>query len=1040
MIRPQAFPVPFAQGLDQKTDPKQVQIGKFLSLQNSIFQKGGLLQKRNGFGQLASLPNASSTYLTTFNGNLTAIGSSVSALNANTETWVEKGTYQPMEEATLPLIRNSLNQIQSDTAIANNMVCTTYTTQNNGSNQYYYAIADATTGQNIIEPTIIPAISSGTISGSSRVFVVGKYFVIVSPVTILSTVYLQYISTAINTPILSLPQNLCADSYSAITTNPGWDGAVSNDTLVVAYNTTSAGQGVHVTSLTQAQIAANQESSVIHQFTGAAYIANVLSICVDITANPNIFYISFWNSATSNGYTCAVYVGFGSINTQFTPKQIITGVAVTNLASAAQNGVCTVFSEVANNYGYDASIPTHFIDAVTVSNAGVAGIPYIVVRSVGLASKAFIVNGSIFFLSAFQSPFQDTYFLINGTLSVEAAPIVIAKLAYENGGGYVLRGLPSVTVTDSNVAQISYLYKDLIEALNTLDNTQQTTAGGIYSQTGINLVTFTIGTETVSSTEIGNNLNLGGGFGWMYDGYLPVEQNFFLWPDSVEATWSATGGSIHAQPDNTTNTDAYYYQAVYEWSDNQGNIFRSAPSIPVAVTTTGTGTAGSITVDVPTLRLTYKIANPLKVVLYRWSVANPVYYQVTSITAPLLNNTTIDYVTFVDTQADADIIGNSIIYTTGGVVEDVNPPAYSITTLFDTRQWILDAEDRNLFWYSKQIIEGTPVEFSDLFTYYVAPNSGTTSSTGPVTAAFPMDDKLVIWKANAIYYINGSGPDNAGANSTYSPSPIFITSTVGCVSQNSIVFTPSGLQFQSEDGIWQLGRDLSTTYIGAPVEGFNSSGVLSAVNVPATTQIRFTLDTGQHLMYDYYYENWGTFVGIPAISSCIYQGLHTFLNSYGQVYQETPGVYLDGSNPTLLSFVTGWIQLQGISGYQALFELQLLGQYFSPHLLNFQIGYDFGALSEQVLIEPINYTGVYGSDDLYGQTSPYGGPGSLEQWRIQPGQQNCQAFQISVQEVYDPQFGNLAGAGFTMSALTVVLGLTRSYRPLRATDTAGTSN
>ena len=29
----------------------------------------------------------------------------------------------------------------------------------------------------------------------------------------------------------------------------------------------------------------------------------------------------------------------------------------------------------------------------------------------------------------------------------------------------------------------------------------------------------------------------------------------------------------------------YYYQVTYEWQDNQGNQYRSAPSIPVTATT-----------------------------------------------------------------------------------------------------------------------------------------------------------------------------------------------------------------------------------------------------------------------------------------------------------------------------------------------------------------------------------------------------------------------------------------------------------------------
>jgi len=1037
-ITKQSFPINFALGLDTKTDPKQVQIGKFISLENTIFEHGGLLQKRNGFGALASLPDNSSTYLTTFNGNLTTVGNSINAYNANSETWISKGSYQSLELSTLPLIRNSLNQSQADSVVSDGVVCTVYTSVNNATNTYLYAVADAITGQNIIQPSQIPFLSGGSISGSSRVFVVANLFVILSPVTISGITYLQYCYLPIKSLLgssgmsnISSAYNVSSDVYVQLTTNPGWDAVVINNTIVVAYNSTTGGQGVHIATLAQQQIASNNSTTVIYTFTGSAYVANLMSICVDIMTSGGttpIIYGTFYNDSTQTAYTFSVSIAFGSITLVYNPIDISGSTALVNIATAAQNGMCTVFTEVQNSYGYDSAIQSNFINRVIINNTGIViGSVVIAVRGVGIASKAFIVNGEVFLLTAYQSPFQPTYFLINGS-SVQTSPKVVAKIAYENGGGYLTLGLPSVTVT-GNVAQIPYLYKDLIAALNTQNNTQQTTSGGIYAQTGINLASFTIGTTAIASSEIGNNLNIGGGFGWMYDGYLPVEQNFFLWPDSVAVVASSTAGSMGA--------GEYYYQAVYEWSDNQGNIFRSAPSIPVSITLTSAHT--SVTVSIPTLRITYKTANILKIVLYRWSTNQPIYYQVTSITAPYLNSTTSDYVTIPDGNADSSILGNSIIYTTGGVVEDLNPPSYNITTLFDTRQWIVNSEDPNLLWYSKQIIEGTPVEFSDLFTYYIAPNAGTTAATGPITAIFPMDDKLIVFKKDAIYYINGSGPDNTGTNSSYSQ-PLFITATVGCQNQNSIVFMPQGLMFQSEDGIWLLGRDLSTNYIGAPVEKFNGSTVESALNVPGTTQVRFTLNTGEHLLYDYYYSNWGTFTGVPAISSCVYLGLHTILSAQGRVYQETPGVYLDGSNPVLMSFITGHIQLQGISGFERILELQILGQYVSPHLLNFQIGYDYGAFSEQVLITPSNYTGVYGSDDIYGQTSPDGGLGSLEQWRIQPGTQKCQAFQISLQEVYDPSFGVQAGAGFTLSAITCVLGLIRGYRPVRSANTAGTSN
>lgn len=1037
MLQKQAVPINFSQGLDTKTDPKQVTLGKFLSLENSVFTKGGLLQKRNGYDQLMSLPNALSTYLTTFNGNLTAVGSSITAYNISNETWVSRGNTYPLELSTLPLIRNSINQVQCDAAIAlNGLVCTVYSETNNGVTVYKYAVANSVTGQNIIAPVIIP-VSSGVVTGSPRVFVLGVYFIVVFTNVITAVNHLQYIAISTLNPTLVTANADIAASYVPASTL-SWDGLVNNNNLYIAYNTLTGGQSIKVVYLS-----ASLALSAAVTFAGRK--ATVMSLAVD-TAIPSrpVIYVSFYDSVSSTGYTFAVTNNLG---TMFAPVLTIPSGTILNITSAAQNGVATVYYEVANNYGYDSSIPTHYISAVTVTSAGVVGSPYIVVRSVGLASKAFIVSGVEYFLSAFQSPFQNTYFLINGTLSVQAAPIVVAKLAYENGGGYLTLGLPSVTVTGDE-AQMAYLRKDLVEALSTNNNTQQTTTGGIYSQTGINLASFTIGTQNVDTSEIGSNLQLAGGFLWNYDGYLPVENDFFLWPDSVEAVWSAAGGAMAAQPDGATNTNAYYYQATYEWADNQGNVYRSAPSIPVAVTTTGSGTAGSVTLNIPYLRLTYKIANPLKIVIYRWSVAHQTYYQVTSLTAAQINSTTSDYLTYVDTLADASIIGDNIIYTTGGVIENINGPASNIVTLFDNRLWMVDAEDQNLLWFSKQVIEATPVEMSDLLTIYVAPTTAAQGSTGPITALAPMDDKLIIFKENAIYYINGTGPDNTGANNQYSQ-PVFINSTVGCTNQQSIVFMPQGLMFQSDKGIWLLGRDLSTNYVGAPVEQFNASKVQSAVNIPATNQVRFTINTGQTLMYDYYYGQWGTFVNVPAISSCIFQDLHTFLNAEGQIFQETPGLYLDGSNPVLLSFTTSWVQLAGLQGYQRAYWVYLLGTYYSPHKLNMDIAYDYNpSPSQSTLVTPVNQGPNYGSAEMpvYGQLNPYGGggegnsgsPSNIEQGRVFLNKMRCMSFQITLTEIYDPSFGQPSGAGLTLSGLNLVVAVKRGWRTQPAATSYGT--
>lgn len=1055
MLIKQAIDVSFAQGLDTKTDPKRVQVGKFLKLENTVFNKGGLLQKRNGYSKLTNLPDTSYSYLTTFNGNLTALGQNIAAYNTANASWIQKGMLNPLSISTLPIIRNNLNQTACDSVVApNGLVCTVYLESNGSSTVNKYVIADSVTGQNIIAPAIIP-VASGLVSGGMRVFYVGTNFVLVFTNTISASPHLQYVTVNSITPTAVGANTDIAAGYAPATTL-SWDGYVVNNILYVAYNTTAGGQSVKVTLLPNVRLSRAQTPNNTVTFAGrtatmmtvTADVSNPVQTSIGSQTNP-VIYVSFYDSGSSTGYSLAVDK---NLHTLMTPTQIIATGTFLNLASAGQDGAVAIFGEVSNNYPSPGNLPTHYIDALTVTlpatvTTGAVSAPFVMIRSVGLASKAFIVNDIIYFLSAFQSPYQSTYFLINATNCSAVSPDVAAKLAYENGGGYLTHGLPSVTVTNS-VSQIAYLFKDLIQAVNKDTAVPTgTQVAGIFSQTGINLSSFSFGTENLNTSEIGSDLHITGGFLSMYDGYLPVEHNFFVWPDAENSTptanavWSASGGSIVAQPDGSTNTNAYFYQFTYEWSDNQGNAFRSAPSIPVSVTTSGSGTAGSVTLNIPTLRLTMKVANPVKLVVYRWSVGQQIYYQTTSITTPILNDTTVDTITFIDLNSDATILGNNILYTTGGVVEDVNAPASNLLALFDSRLWLVDAEDPNLLWFSKQVIKATPVEMSDLFTIFVPPATSTQGLTGDITAIYPLDDKLIIFKKDAILYINGSGPDNTGANNQYSQS-IFVTSTVGCSNQKSIVLMPQGLMFESDKGIWLLDRGLSSNYIGAAVEDFTlGANVLSAINVPETNQVRFTLDTGVILMYDYYYGQWGVFTGIPAISSCVFQKMHTFINQLGSTFQESAGQYLDGSSPVLMHFLTGPLRLGELQNYQRAYFFYLLGTYISPHKLQVSLSYDYEPTpSQSILISPTNFSTPYGSgasQSPYGQGTPFGGGSDLESWRVFLQKQRCMAFAIEIQEIFDPSFGTAAGAGLTLSGLNIVMAFKKGFRPQIAAESVG---
>lgn len=1074
-------PINFAQGLNTKSDPKQISPGQFLSLTNSVFDKQDLMQKRNGYGQLTSLPDNSSTFVTTFNGNLTAIGDNLRAYSQATSAWVNKGSLLPADLDVLPLYRSTSNQTQCDSVVSpNGLVCTVFidSIPVNGvlTNEYKYVIADSTTGQNIVSPTFLVP-TSGVVAGAPKVFLLGNFFIVVYPVLISAAYHLQYIAVSTTSPShVSSPANITS-AYDQRTLR-SFEGTVSNNNLYLAWNASDGGGAIRATFIDSTL---SQHSTVVI----AGKIGDVVSVAADST-NRNI-YISFYEIIGTQGY---VAVFDASLHVVTASTQVISSGIVLNIASVAQDGNVDLYYEVQNAYSYDSSIATNLINTVSCSQSGSVGSPRTVVRSVGLASKAFTYNGDNYFLAIYSAPvnsvsYQPTYFLIN------SGGQVTVKLAYSNGGNYLTSGLPSANIV-GNVINIPYLVKDQIAAVNKTQGVANTQ--GIYSQTGINLSTITLN-STLNSAEIGANLNLSGGILWAYDGYEPTEQGFFVWPDSVEASAIAdptpTGDTVSGSPDihnlsattnivvgmnvsgtgipansmvisingttitinhNATATNTattltftgnvsaqqYFYQVTYEWSDNQGNVFRSAPSIPVSVTTTSGHS--SIKINIPTLRLTYKIANPVQIVIYRWSVAQQTYYQITSVTDPLLNSRSVDSVTYTDIQSDTGILGNNIIYTTGAVLENIGAPACRSLSLFKSRLFLIDAEDPNLLWFSKQVIPGTPVEMSDLLTYNVAPTAGAQGSTGPNRCLAPLDDKNIVFKRDAIYYFTGTGPDNTGANNDFSE-PVFITSTVGCSNQKSIVFIPAGLMFESDKGIWLLGRDLRTDYIGAPVEALTRGAtVQSAVNVPGTNQVRFTMSSGITLVYDYYYGQWGTFTNVPAISSTLYQNLHTFINSFGQVYQETPGSYLDGTQPVLMGFLTGWLNLAGLQGYERAYFFYLLANYLSPHKLQISIAYDYNpSPTQQTMITPDNFTKPWGGEQLWGSGQSWGGNSNtnVENWRIFLQQQKCTAFQIGLQEFFDPSLGAPAGAGLSISGLDLIIGLKDGKPRLKASRSVG---
>lgn len=1082
-IQKQGIPIPVAAGMDTKTDVRQLEPGIFPVLTNVIYDVDKELNKRNGFGKLSELGAIPNT-LTTFRDSLNAL-TSTALFNYTPDSgtkWNNKGSFISAHLEVQPVVRSATSQSQQDAAVDENGIACVVWLDSDGSSKYQ--IVDNNNGNIVVYGTALP----GDDAGQARAFVLGNYFVITFISTIGGITNLRYIAIPRLQP--NSPGSVRTLSSGIDGLTAAYDGYVYNDSLYVAIATNNTRIKFFFLTDTLTR-------------SSATYIAGRTAAYVSVTADTQTGYIwvTYWDDSNDNLYAAVFDVDRVAIlaSTVLTNNADIVGVT-----SVADNGSLLAFYQVTGTYDY--AIPDQSSDAVTdhvstvaCTDAGAVSGDGVLLRGVGLGSKAFMVGDVTYVLLAYgsNSPYnnnyQPTYFLVTSDGDV------VGRLAASNGGGYAAsQVLPSANIFDTDIL-IAYMFKDLITSVNKGQDSTQ--IAGIYSQTGINIATFSLDPQQVADTEIANNLHITGSMLWMYDGQKPVEHGFHVWPEDVGIVGVSTAGDLTPQQ--------YFYQATYEWTDAQGNIHRSAPSVPVSYTITsapanftgkrtsgsatltevssfsglqvgqpisGTGipastyiaaldsgagtltmsaaatsgtatvttvtptTLSSLNVMVPYCRLTYKTENKIRIVIYRWSTDQQVMYQITSVQDPELNVTTSDALTYTDTQAPDAIIGNQIIYTNGGVVENICAPACSDIALMRSRLFLIDSEDPNLLWYSKQVLSGTPVEMSDLFSIFVSPTLGAQGSTGDCKCIAGMDDKLIIFKKSALYYLTGTGPDNLGNNNDFSE-PQYIISTVGCDNVQSIVFIPQGLMFQSEKGIWLLGRDLSTTYIGAPVDAYNSARVLSAVNLSDNNQVRFTLDSGTVLMYDYYYNRWSVFDGIPGITATLFEGLHTYADEAGNIFQETPGEYLDHTRPVLIGFTTGWLNLAGLQGYQRAYWLLLLGKYITPHKLQVGIAYDYDStIVDQAIVIPDNFAEPFGDDDgNFGDVGPYGGPGDVEDPRIFFSRQRCQAIQITVQELYDPSYGIAAGAGLTLSGLNLVVGAKKTYRPSAAGKSFGTS-
>lgn len=1002
-LQKQNVNIPLAVGIDQKKDQKQLAVGKLNTLENGVFTKIG--EVRHRFGYTAKNRSVTDgTNITdgrkifTYKDELNLITKDNLYSYVNSNNWISKGTFYTAGVTTKQVVRNNYRQLSPSVAYTKGIGVYAWEDSSGGVR---CSVIDRENNEAVLSNSLVDVNASNPfcIAGADYLYI---YYYLVGD-TSLNVRRIDPLNPTTLETATKLATDLDTDVFYDIT-------PFGTNSFVLVYKNATPKISISYLKID------GDIAGVLDGYPSTVTFNDDVesSICVktlnvgDLT-NDGIYI--FYHQTTDG----LLYIKYPT-NLTGTPTPVVVDSETTTVrnitANFLTNSSLQVWYEIEG-----ASSWKNYIKSNTVSS-GVAGTESVWLRGVGLASKAWRYDSGDYVIVTHSSTLQSTYFTVK-SLSVSQNTI-INKISPSRGAG--------LTTNQSLLPAVYNTGNDTFLAVTNNSGRLTTETGTLAGVEGVQGVSIDFNASDLYASErISGSLLIAGGLLQHYDGVNIVEHGFSLYPENITAT-VANGGYLEQGTRGA--------KFIYEWTDAQGQLHRSAPSVALQYITNATDK--KCTFVIPTLKLTEKksVKGEVNIVGYSTVVDGTTYYRMTPVTTPVINDVTVDTVTFVwgdsSGETDASIIDNEILYTTGGVLENIAPPSAKILKAYNNRMFIAGLPDSNEMWYSKITAQDEGIAFTDSFTNRVD------KGNGGVTGYGVLDDKLVIFKNNQIFAMIGQGATDTGAEDDYQ-TPQQITADVGCSESRSIIETPLGIFYKSTKGIYLLDRSLVNTYKGAQVEDYNDYEVLGAELLENVNQVRFILENGICLVYDYYFDEWSVFTNFTnVVSSCIWQGQYVWLSSDGFVNVENWNTFKDNSVFVPMKIITSWVQIAGLQGYQRVYSGLLLGEFKSSHTLRLRVGYNFNDWwVDDLTVDPKAVLGLsaYGEDG-YGEGSFGGGllSDAIYQWQFKQSIQKCQSirFEITGLDTY-----GLDGAGYAISSLVLECGVKKGYNKISADKSFG---
>jgi len=366
----------------------------------------------------------------------------------------------------------------------------------------------------------------------------------------------------------------------------------------------------------------------------------------------------------------------------------------------------------------------------------------------------------------------------------------------------------------------------------------------------------------------------------------------------------------------------FLYTFVFEFSDSNGRLWRSAPSV----------IRSRITGQLPKNVFSYHVSAPLglpsgingaRVVLYSSNNGvDPVVRRGSWGIGPggYINP---------DTSTWFEVsVTNELLYTLAGEVQNAAPPACRFMARGRNRILTGGLDRSCLIQASKLFSDYEAIGWSNLDNFFI-------SLPDEVTGLAAMDDAFVAFTVTGVFVIHGGGPDNSG-NGAF-PDPQLIPSDVGCIDPLSVISTGNGVFFLSQRGIELIPRGFgSPIWIGQSVRdtleefpiclGATVSRDDSLVRwlfgdkrTDPTRSIVIAYDTYRSIWFSHEYES-ANFIGTVDLDKS------RFLVSRSRNLSRIETELDHEAGQDVVSFVeTGDIRLSGIQGWMYGRRINLLG-------------------------------------------------------------------------------------------------------------------